>query len=927
VNEFGGINNFESLFSMIVYFGLQLEEGAYPRTVGTEGGVHYFGPMGLLTMLESHLGLIGYPADNQHIRIEQFRQVLRKYLEEQGDAFYQKSYEADQLSTSAKLLQLRDSLKLSGWDFKYQANTPSRLRTIAELEQLLTKQTIDFAAGFADRFCIMLAALEHRNNPILRLFHNEPIALLPSHYRRLFELLEKHGSEVKAIPEPVIETNTNLGQFKTFLSRQSTQKISDLTADGSLFIIRARRETEAATFLAKLIQSNRNILDPVCVIPEKNRALDNAFIQEGLPSFGILSASLARPTLQILKLAPAFLWRPIDPYKIMEFVSLSLKPVDDELADLIANLMAQNPGFNGDTWRAAINNFFTVQLPARAKADKSINVDTIREQYEFWFERPRYDAQASVPKIEVIRIFEFISRWVGTTLEEQTNKNNSLIVLGEQAKRIVDLLHALPERENELTNLELERIVRTIYKPSPVNFTETALGHQPFVYKSSAIVNAIDELVWWNFSSMEREHFFSNWYDTELKYLDNIGIHLPTPKDENALLLWQRPRSILHTQGRLFLVIPEQVDGKEVFPHPLFDELQALFGDLSPITYHVNSVQQSVHCLETYFSIPGKETLPFRQLGKPKPFIRTNKAERLAERPEETFTSLENLFYYPYQWVFRYKIKLRKSSILSIVKDVTLMGNLAHRFFELFFSEKDVESRTQAEVNQWVDRKAYGLLSREGAVLLLYGREPERIAFLNKVKYAIWSLLSLIKKNDWKVLDTELKTGGNFQGVPIKGKADLVLQREKELMIVDLKWRGASRRTNMIRNEEDLQLVTYAKLLNKGNGWAHTAYFIIEKGQAIARNNLAFKEITGVPTEDNYFEINDRIYSKMEKTFIWRMQQLQSGIIEIRTEQTLPAIEDEYYDQFSNDELQSILEMKRTDAPFDDYRTLINLIE
>ncbi len=912
---------------MIIYFGLQIDENTYPRVRHAEGGVHYFGPSGLLTMLESHLGLVGHPADNEHIRIEQFRQIMRKQLVNNPNAFYHRSYQADQLATAARLLQLRDTLKLAGWNFIPDDKTTIRLRIIADLEQLLNKNEIALAEGFADRFCTVLEQLQKRKNPVKELHHNEPLRLLPSHYQALFKVLTQYGTKVSAIPEPEIDTSTNLGKFKAFLNREETKGKQNLSPDGSIFILRARRETEAATFLAKLIRANRNVLNPVCVIPEKNRALDNAFVQEGLPSFGILSASLARPTLQILKLAPAFLWRPIDPYKIMEFVSLSLKPLDDDLADLIANLMAQNPGQNSDTWRATISNFFNVVLPEKAKADKSINVKTIRDQYDFWFERRRYDAQQTVPKSEVIEIFDFIGKWVKAILDEQTTKSNSLIVLGEQAKRIVDLLYALPESEQNLTNLELERIVRTIYKPSPINFTDTELGHQAFVYKSSAVIGPVEELIWWNFSSIEQEHFFSDWYDAELKYLHKIGIKVPTPAAENALLIWQRARSILHTQGRIFLVIPEQVDGQEVFPHPMFDELQALFGNLSSITYHIQAEHNKDDCLEPYFSIPSTETLPYRRLGKPKPFIQTKAEAQLGERSEETFTSIENLFYYPYQWLFRYKIKLRKSSILSIVKDVTLMGNLAHRFFELFFEEEDIESRSQSQVNEWVDSKAYRLLSREGAVLLMYGREPERIAFLNKVKYAIWSLLSLIRNNNWKVRGTELKTGGSFEGVPIKGKADLVLERGKELMVVDLKWRGAARRENMIRSKEDLQLVTYAHLLTEDNQLAHTAYFIIEKGKAIARNNLAFKEITGVQTDETQQNISEEIWGKMKSTFRWRKQQLQNGLIEIRCEQTIGEIEDTYYEQDPDRDMNELLEMKNSDAPFDDYRTLINLIE
>ena len=905
---------------MVIYFGLQFDEEVFPKTETIEGGVHYFGPQGLLFMLESHLGLIGHPTDNEHIRIEQFRQAIRAHLKRHPDAFYSRSYEADQLATAGRLLQLRDQVKLAGWDFEINADTPSRLSTISEIEDVIAEREQGLSYGFSDRYLEILEKVDGLNHPIKKIFHNEPFDLLPEHYKRLFRILKNQGVSISPLPDIDIKGHTNLDIFKKFLSRKNKDQKTKLTADGSLFILKAKRETEAAVFLAKLFEAN-SALSPVCLIPEKNRALDNAVIQEGLPGFGILSASLARPSLQILKLAPAFLWHPIDPYKVMEFVSLSLKPLDDELAEVIAKLMAQNPGLNSDVWWARINEFFN-NLNEKAQQDKSIDVRKIKDEFDFWFNRKRYDISKTVPKLEVIKIFKFIGSWVRDVIEVNNLKNSSLLVLGEQSKRIVDLLEALPKSDDALTNLELERIVRTIYKPSPITFTETALGHLPFVYNSSAIIAPVEEVVWWNFSSLEQEHFFSNWYDKELKYLDQKKVRLQTPKDENALLLWQRPRAILQAQGRVLLVIPEKVDGSEVFPHPLYDELIATFDDLAPITYHINGQNASHNCLETYFNIPKSKSLEHRQLGKPKPFIYIDQAEKFEQRPEETFTSLDSLFYYPYQWVFRHKIKLRKSSILSIVKDVTLMGNLAHRFFELFFAMEGVINWTKNQVEQWIDEVAFGLLSKEGAVLLLYGREPERVAFINRVKYAIWSLLVLIKNNDWSIEGTEKKTGGNFLGIPIIGKVDLVLQRGSEQMVVDLKWRGAARRERMIKNEEDLQLVTYSRLLREGDNWAHTAYFIIENGKAIARNNLAFKEISGAAPESNHMEVNQRIWKKMEDTFRWRMAQLKKGMIEIRTEQTIGEIEESY-----GEELLDLLEMKDRDAPFDDYQTLINLVE
>ena len=66
---------------------------------------------------------------------------------------------------------------------------------------------------------------------------------------------------------------------------------------------------------------------------------------------------------------------------------------------------------------------------------------------------------------------------------------------------------------------------------------------------------------------------------------------------------------------------------------------------------------------------------------------------------------------------------------------------------------------------------------------------------------------------------------------------------------------------------------------------------------------------------------------KMEATWNWRVAQLAKGEIEIRTRQTLKEIEDKYADDGHGELMLEILEMKGEDAKWDDYRTLINVVE
>ena len=909
-----------------IIFGLHLGDQQLPRLKKEiTGGTHLLGPTGFLQFLETRLGLTGHPNNNDHLRTEQYRQALNLCIGTQAADCFRLSFTADPFATATALLELRDELLLTGWDFTIEKNMPARLLGLATIEDILTgtEHSVTLDPGFADRFQMVRERLNWLLPDYPSIHLNEPKELLPPHFISLFNQLEKVGFSIKNLTTKTSSnTDTDLGRLKESIQNSSAKKFTP-SGDGSLLVIKSKRDTELAAWIAKLIAKNPTF-QPACLIPEKNRTLDLSLSQEGLPSLGMLSASSARPSLQILKLIPTFLWNPIDPYKIMEFVTLSVKPLSDDLAIRIARQMASTPGLRSDSWYAMQEQFFE-ELTERAQEDTTINVAAVREQYNFWFNRKRVSSSKSVPKTEVIEIYDYIADWARQEFVDTDEQNTSLLVLAEQARRIVDLLFTLPPNMDFLTPLQLERIVRTIYEPAPITFEEQAIGHLPYTYQPASVIGSVDHLLWWNFIQNEPDHFFSRWYPSELGFFNKKNITLSTPEKENALLLWQRNRPIIHANKRLVLCIPEKVKGSEVHTHPLFDELNAYTTTLSSITLDINE-DSTPSVFTEKFTLPVREKIAHRKLARPQLFLKIDHPSLANQNKKESFTSLNDLFYYPYKWVFRHKARLQASSILSIVKDVTLMGNLSHRFFELLFKE-DITKMDRAAVAEWIDEKAPNLLKEEGAVLLMYGREPEKISFLNKVKYAAWSLVEMIQQNDWKVRETEMGLSGKFAGFPINGKADLVLERKDEIAVIDLKWRGANWRSKLIKSEEDLQLVMYSKMLSNPSSmdrqeseWAHTAYFILENGKMISRNNQAFKQAVSVSPDQDFKEVNQRIWEKMTRTYQWRLQQLANGLVEVRTEQTYEELAEEY-----GADLLELLEMHEKDAPFDDYRTLINV--
>jgi len=902
---------------MILHFGTDFDGIVYTHLTAARAGETWVGPRKLLQWLENRFGLSGYADNTDYLRIELYRQAMGQYLGEceqqpllQPLPFYAASFGADRFASAATLLNWRDELLLAGWDFQENTAMPERLRCFAAIEILYRNKISDPAIrqqvfGFADRFAAVLEQAENGCLPLQKLVLYQPEALQKPVIQRFIRILRTRNiNVVEQVPGCSADADTTLGQLQRRLLLMDTPgKSSAEENDHSLLVLRARRDSDAATALAQMLRTEIG-LNPVFLIPEMNLLLEQNIVQEGMPNMGILSASLARPSLQVLKLAPAFLWEPVDVFKIMEFATLAVKPLDYGLSLEIARVMAEKPGLMSDTWFAAVFGYLEQgEVPEAA-----------RKQYAFWFDRRRYKADGTAPKRDAIGIYAYLQEWALDYFEENSSINTSFLVLAEQARRIRELLEALPEQR--ISFLELERIVRTIYQPSPVQFAPAEVGRFDYVHHPGALAAPADTLVWWNCLFENTTPSPDKWQAPERQFLEKQGVVLDTPEQEGQLNLRRQMQPVLLAAKQLILIVPDQADGSEAVPNLLLGDMEAAFPFFGDLVFSLDDERGRAR-LSDILRITETKPIPVRPADRMRPQLQLRRPDLILDSEYETPTNLESLFYFPHRWFFRQQLKMYPSSLLSVTGDNTLLGSLSHRFFEKLLKENLADFDRPA-VQEWVNKEAETLLEKEGATLLLYGREPERQAFLNKVKNAAWNLVSLLRNNNWEVLDTELPLTGQFGAMPVRGKADLVLQRGEERAIVDLKWSGANRRKELIINGEDLQLVLYAKLLPPPEQWPHTAYFILEEGKMIARNSAAFREAVVAGRGEDHAAACAAIFEKMERTYAWRLDQLRRGMIELRTARTAPELEALYDGQ-----LFELLEMKMEDARWDDYRTLL----
>lgn len=902
---------------MHIHFGIDFDGPVYaPFTNVARHGVLYAGAQKLLHWGEAFFGLSGYPSNTEYLRIELYRQALTQCVHQSDlPPFYARSLEADRFATATALLQMRDELLLAGWEFEPQAPMPPRLRDFSAVEALYRRKIADPAvavqtAGFAERFAALLKALRAETGPLPFVFYvYEPIAWYPAHLRRFFQLLHEKGVAVHARTlSPAAPPDTPLGQFQRYLQGDAAARPLPPAHDGTgILIAEARHDASAARHLAQLLRDHRS-LHPLFLFPELNLLPDQHFTAENLPAMGLQSASLARPSLQVLKLAPVFLWEPVDVQKIMEFVTLPLKPLDTGLAVEIARVLAQKPGLFNDTWFAVV--FGYLERPETTNA--------ARQQYEFWFDRRRYRSETSAPVRDAIEIYAFIEQWAREVYDENNPRYTALPVLAHQARRIKDLLEALPE--TRIGFLDLERIVRTVYEPAPVQPAPAQTGCFPYVHQAGAMTAPAEMFIWWNYRFRQMAPPPDKWQQEERQYLYQWGqLQLQKNTDHSRLQLLLHHRPVLLTTKTLLFVTPQYIEGSPVSPGLLMGDLEAFFGKqaLAAMTFRLD--QPEGHpLLRKIWPLPDPERLsPLRTTRTPA-HIRLHHPEYLPQPAYETPTNLEALFYYPHRWLFK-ALRLTTTGLLSITSDRALLGNLAHRFFELLLQE-DFQSMDRDAMRKWIDTQAQQLLVREGATLLLYGREPECSMFLKRIKNAAWTLTELIRTNQWSVANTEMELDGLFEDIPIHGKADIVLKRGTEHAIIDLKWSGANRRREMIRNGEDLQLILYAHLLPPENEWPFTAYFMLEEARIIARTPDAFREALlarGAQT-DSHADACAAVLHRMRNTWHWRMEQIRKGMIELRT-----ALTTDELDALYEGELHNLLEMKRENAKWDEYAILI----
>ena len=417
-----------------------------PEEEMTETGVLYLGPEGLLGYLEQRLGIV--PEDSvQAKRVYGYLDALREAVEKDGGGpFFSRSFQTDPYGTARDLLRRRDELALAGWDFSRGDDLPRRLKDFAAVERISAA-----SPGFPDRLLTVLKELETlppdggADVLCLERITAPEKELLPEWTARLFELLEAKGIEVTAEDEPAgAPAETDLGQFQRVLSGASAGEVKEklrFSGDGTLQILRGNSGTELAAYCARKYS---NSPDTVMIVPESDAAVLSLLGEEEAPSPGIITSVSASAALQIPVLLPVFLYNPLDPYALLDFLNLPESPLPGRLSKKLAEALTAVPGTGTKEWKEAL-------------VEKD---EYLKGRCDMYFRRKRRTASAGCSAGEAVILFEDAAEWARK--KQHSGRESGIYAsLHSCCSRTAEILKHRKAPETELPRRELIRIVES----------------------------------------------------------------------------------------------------------------------------------------------------------------------------------------------------------------------------------------------------------------------------------------------------------------------------------------------------------------------------------------------------------------------------------------------------------------------------------
>ena len=865
---------------MHIVFGLHLD-GLKPKTPCTAVGNVTVGPKGMLDVLETQLGLSAatpYPSEAPLSYLQFLREASSP------DRFFYRSLQIDPVNVARTLLDWREQWYEAGWDGTFPNDVPARLADMAAVERI-AKGRGPLTHG--ERLQKVAKALAVRDTQIQRVKLHTPLENFPFAWQRIIEALPWVPAD-SLEPTSAGPPGSDLELLQTKLIAIADRNVDrpaqpeSLQGDGSVVVVKAVSRDLSADTIAEFLLTSRQMEGTLLVAEHGGIILDNALERAGLPRCGFQWHSRFRTATQVLKLALALVWEPVDPHRILQYLLHPTGPIPKWVRSRLADAVSEAPGIGGPAWVDAIHEIG--QMQRETYGAQETEIEQLRAEIEYWLEGDQYDPVSGAPLEVLLGRTQHVSAWASAQLHIVENQAEAALFAAAQAQAealSTELAGFRNAGEKRQGRLALERLIDEVTTEAADPSTYEEIAHARATTSPATVTDPWPIVIWWNLAAAPTA-VSHPWSRRELEALRVSGVRLPQVDDliRQQSRDWLKP--ICNAKEKLVLVVHDDERGM----HPVWTQIESLFRGFEKVEIEPALLggQATLEPLKV-----SAQNLPLQPLPAPRRWWSLPDSGTLVRREVESYSSLSKLCDYPHEWVLRYAARLRAGRAIEVLDGHRLFGNLGHRVIETFFKIHIDWHRIQdADVLAWAEAELPGIIEREGAVLLAPGRGIDRQRIAATLERALVQLLSHLRSARVEQVTPEASGKVPFTDRYLTGAIDLALiLGNGQRAVLDIKWEGESYRSKLLRENRALQLATYSYLkknLDETGSWPPGAFFILSTGNVLATDRTIFPDAIVCQSEDagGVADLWDRILV----TYDWRWTQLENGAIEVVTEHT-----------------------------------------
>lgn len=867
---------------MHIVFGLYLE-GLQPHPPKTVAGEAILGPQGLLEVLETQLGL---PPSTVHQSEVAFSYLRCLHEVSSPDRFFHRSLEVDPVNVARTLLVWREQWYKSGWDGTFPEGVPARLADMAAVEALARERV---PLGLGQRIQRVAEALSERTTQIERVELHTPLEDFPLAWQRVLAALPCEPAFGLKL-SPAGRQDSDLARVQTRLlalavgDEDGGEAAESLQGDGSIIVVESASRDLSADAVAEYLHAMHGDTQTLLIAEWDGVILDNALERAGLPRCGFRRHTRFRAATQVLKLALALVWEPVNPHRVLQFLLHPTAPLPRWVRSRLSDAVAESPGIGGPNWVDAIERIGEIQRE-RHEAEEA-KVAALRSEIAYWLEGDRFDPTDGAPLEVLLERTQRVSNWATARLHAVEGEADATLfgVAHAQAEALLTELAGLREAgEERIDRMALEQRIDEVTTDTPDPSTYEEAGHVRATTSPAVVTTPWPTVIWWNLAPVRGTVSYP-WSRRELAALRTSGVGLPEVEEvvRRQSRNWLRP--ICHATERVLLVVQDDGSGT----HPLLTRIKNLFPGIEPLRIEPALVEGE-GTLEP-LEVPTRE-LALKPLPAPRRWWSLPDDCTIPLREVESYSSLSKLCDFPHGWVLQYAARLRAGGAAEVMDGSRLYGTLGHRLFEEFFrAHGDWHRMSDLDVLAWVRAELPTLVVHEGAVLLEPGRGMDYQRVAATLERSLVRFLTHLRSAGIEQVTPEASGEVPFADRRLTGSIDMVLSGgNSERAVLDVKWAGENYRRDLLLGNRTVQLATYSflqKSLNESEVWPHGAFFILATGNVLAADASRFPNAVVYPSEDG--EGTAELWRRLLNTYEWRWTQLRRGQIEVVTDFTYP---------------------------------------